>query len=297
MYRVYKEMLEQFLVILIYFHQRASYNDAHEYVQKEVYRPHYPVRGMSDKTSALIHSALTTFMGTRKDMYESGDVLERLIATISKQLLNTKEHNDRELIDAIVQALGLPYVRNVLAAKTLSRLREMLLVPDELIDVKAMLKKAAYCAKCGHEFENGEMASVETDVAHDRSFVCTRCARPQSIACDINSKRSVRISDIKGLGAILKRPHEAPPQLEKEEEVLEGQRQNMMMLEEILDNPMIANVGIPEPMFIADRAREWIIPAAPGRRQVHVNNVMPMANGAEIRFVYDPAVPEVLDEP
>lgn len=113
--------------------------------------------------------------------------LTSLIDPIAKQIrsgMNRTAH-DKDLIDTIVRTLQLGYVRNKFSSDMIRQLKNAILLPSELVGLKAKLKKEELtCSNCEHVFVNGEMSSV---VMNDRDqtpgLYCVRCFKPERVAC------------------------------------------------------------------------------------------------------------------
>lgn len=96
------------------------------------------------------------------------------------QLLKRK-NDELDLLDTVVNLLRLPFA-SYLTGSHIKALREAVLRPSELSEVRKALKAAPMCS-CGHEVQRDEMCSLELDGDLIR-VRCTSCRRPSYIKCD-----------------------------------------------------------------------------------------------------------------
>lgn len=218
MYRVYKDFIRKMLVTLVYFREQGfSFAHTDNYVRQNIYRDHGGAYVAAEERAALMQ-ALSFYDGLEYNRKNTN--LDELISMMVKQLNSKTELNDRDLIDTIVRTLGLPYAKNFLAGSSIGRLRDAILVPDELIELKTALTKESSCSGCGHKFENGEMSSF---LSSDKGgvFVCSRCRKPSYVASDTDSKVSIPVSEVKGLQEVLKKKFSCPALEQSEPGVME----------------------------------------------------------------------------
>ncbi len=199
MLRVYKDFLHRVLVVLLYYREIGhDYKEAHIYVRDRMY-----VEG-NGQMGPKVHEALRFF----DEQYVVGDMsLNDLIDQICAQLTSREPEADRDLIDTIVRVLNLPYCQNTIANSSITRLRNAILIPDEIVNLKATLERELYCGSCSHKFMSGEMSTITRGDGHGVTVSCTRCIRPVYIADDTDHTKSIRIKDIKGLHTSLTRKH------------------------------------------------------------------------------------------
>lgn len=104
------------------------------------------------------------------------DVLKGAFGQLSK-----RKNDESDLLDVIVNMLRLP-TNSYISGSILRTLRDAILTPSELGELRQTLKNTARCA-CGHEFKSGEMISPVVD-GDALVLQCTNCARPQYVRCD-----------------------------------------------------------------------------------------------------------------
>jgi hypothetical protein len=106
------------------------------------------------------------------------------------------EGGEGDLIDTIVECLNLPYASNILS-RQMDKLKAAILLPKEAVELKiALREKAKKCITCSHQFQNGEMLTIQGS----GELVCTRCALPSSMSCptcEEGYSRIVRTSYLK----------------------------------------------------------------------------------------------------
>lgn len=208
MFRIYKDLFRRLFVVTLYLRELGyTYTQANEYVKQSIYKDD-TWNGGRPKDAEALRAALKSFLSSG-DFYHGGTTLDEMATTMAKQLSSTDSVNDRDLIDTIVRVIGLPHARNILAGGSLNRLREAILLPEELIDLKAQLAQEAFCYGCGHQFLAGEMSTFVSNggVKSGGEWACTRCHKPSYVASERDTKRSLVISQIKGLEACLKKKH------------------------------------------------------------------------------------------
>lgn len=124
-------------------------------------------------TSLILHGLIDSYANSEP---ETDDVLKGAVGQLTK-----KRTDDADLLDTIVNILKLPFT-SFLSGKTLLLLRDAVLTPSELTDLKKAYKAVAACS-CGHTFTQNEMATVT--VANDAlTLKCTKCQRPAVGRCD-----------------------------------------------------------------------------------------------------------------
>jgi hypothetical protein len=207
--RVYIDLLRRMLIACVWIQQHGySFAVTDQYVRDEFYR-----RGRFQtgdlKTNQQVQQALRFMDHDDFSVVNAG--FPEIIADLTKILGSKEPYNDRDLIDTMVRILQLPYSRNIFGYGTIQRLREALLVQEELTAWKNTASKEWICSSCGHKLKNGEMCTlISNGGGNGATMVCTRCARPVCVAADNNKDASVSIDAIKGLSAMLAKKHNAP---------------------------------------------------------------------------------------
>lgn len=132
---------------------------------------------MTDTEAQVVANQLDLYINNYPD--ESPDntlVFQGAIGQLSK-----RKDSDGDLLDTIVNVLRLPW-GNYFSSGAIKALRDAILTPNELTDLRKSFKTVSKCA-CGHEFQSAEMATI--NVANDTILItCTHCARPSYIRCD-----------------------------------------------------------------------------------------------------------------
>lgn len=216
MFRVYKDFLQRVYVLLVYYREMGyNFQHAAQYTKDNLIKRGRFQRYDNDALNQSIVKTLSFLSNSSKFKVVGGDELDDLLIQIGKQLESSAPENDRDLIDTIVRILQFPYHRQVLAASSLTALKQALLLPEEIVDFKATVAREMYCASCGHQFMNGEMSTVTQAADNGRGgalIICTRCSRPTHVASDSDVKVSLSISEIKGLQRELNKKHLSPEQ-------------------------------------------------------------------------------------
>lgn len=175
MIRVYKEFLEQCLMILLY--QRHSHGLRMDQIVQYVSRSTWP-----DEIRTVVKAS--TFLG-----YTAPDSLDDLIKTTVDQLLainvERKSGEDGNLINAIVRILQLPFSRNMIGSgNTLKALRTALLLPEEMGGlVRRLEARELTCVGCSRPLRQEEMVTISQD-GQGVMLMCHACMRPTVMACD-----------------------------------------------------------------------------------------------------------------
>jgi hypothetical protein len=121
----------------------------------------------------------------------SADILDEMLDLLAKQLTQREKGDDGTLIDSIVRILNLPYARSLIGGQTMTRLRDALLLPDELVKFVTVQQREASCTGCAHTFKSGELATILLE-ANGAGLRCTRCTCPTFVACHRCRENSVR---------------------------------------------------------------------------------------------------------
>lgn len=203
MQRVYKDFLRRVLLVCLHYRELGyGVKNANSYVWDYWYKHSRSNYANADQLKKV--KSLLTFLedGTFvPDQQNIGQMIDQLTGQ-----LTASEGNDRDLIDTIVRILGLPHARNTMSGATLSMLRSAILLPDELVTLKAHIKEAMSCMACGHKFSHGEMSVCSKAEGSDSNgFYCTRCQKPSFIASETDITKIIPVSSVKGLMTALKR--------------------------------------------------------------------------------------------
>lgn len=204
MYRLYRNMVQQLLVLLIYYRETGrSYSEAQGYVRENLVSVNRLGYGNAESNEKL-KKVVSGFVFDKPSA--SARLLDTLIDDLAKQLSSSEASgsSDRDLIDTIVRITGLPHARGLMSCSTMQRLRDALLLPDEIVELKKTFAAELHCESCSHKFVQGEMASIMVNGPNSGAIVvCTRCRKPSSMANDYIPSESISVKDVKGLSAIL----------------------------------------------------------------------------------------------
>lgn len=193
MKKVYRSVLERALLALLMLEEQ--YDVTADRLMNWVIETHYKARAGASSRNQSIQRLVKYMVDLRPNINES---MEESISRLIEQL-NTTESGvggEGDLIDAMVDVLGFPFMRNVLTGKQLQELQKVILLPSELGKVTAQIKeKALKCAQCNHRFSSGEVTTVTFDGATPSLF-CRKCLSPSLTVCShcdemINLDRSI----------------------------------------------------------------------------------------------------------
>lgn len=114
--------------------------------------------------------------------------LEDLIEALGRQLSKTQEgsYSDGALLDEVAKLVCTSFGRNAIDGRTLNRLRQVLLLPEELAELRADLHRhELHCVHCRRPLQDGEMVTlcVTEGANHDVSIACTNCRVPEYVPC------------------------------------------------------------------------------------------------------------------
>lgn len=215
MIRVYRQFAERTLLCLLTLRGRVGYDLAHviSYIADR-YGEGEEGSGstLQRQVQRIVHSA-----GVQEQS------IDEMISDLVEQIAQDGQSpGDGDLIDRIVEGLQLPYARNAFSRNRLQELRMALLLPEEMAKVNTRLRQREMtCLSCQHVFAGNEMATIILE-GPDVGLYCTRCAKPQFVACDRCERAHVGLN--KRLANALTQPwdcggHEGksveePPQIE-----------------------------------------------------------------------------------
>ena len=212
------------------------------------------------------------FANQPKRMRESGDwkvlcaLAERLDPPDSNELLNnlleqlTKTPNhDADLVEVIVETLGLEYSRNRFASGSVEELRKAILLPDELRKVKESLAKKELQCSCGHRYQDGELTTLS--VNRESVFIsCARCRLPHYVVCskkgDCNDLAAIDERDLGRISRAACHTHK------KKNEAVE-KTEDPMAVQEAVNRPT-ATLNAFRDFTVGRAQRGGMLPTAPG---------------------------------
>lgn len=102
-----------------------------------------------------------------------------------------------DLIDKLVQILGLPHLENRIGFAVLAKLRKALMLPGEIRSVMAELDATWFCANCRSPFEQGDLLTVKRVSANGTTALvlyCGRCIEPTYIRCEGTHHHRIPVS-------------------------------------------------------------------------------------------------------
>lgn len=107
---------------------------------------------------------------------------QELIDLLVKML--TEEPAEKDLIDKIVDTLGLPFVVNRMGSSTIRALRDAVLLPSEIDAFERSLEEHWQCGACHHTFDVGEVTALRRDSNGQAQVRCSNCVDLMYMACD-----------------------------------------------------------------------------------------------------------------
>jgi len=153
MFRLYRQFVEQVLLILVYlrYGKRVDIGEVNTYAT----RPSLPLY-VTDIANRVL---------SEEEHLSIDEMISELIRQIEQHRGDdNKSAREVDLIDNIVSILNLPFARNALNRGTLYALRQALLLPEEMAALNVKLKQRELtCSDCGHILRGGEMVTLVTD--------------------------------------------------------------------------------------------------------------------------------------
>jgi len=106
---------------------------------------------------------------------------------IIDSIIEKLEDNGRtegDLIDLLISALKMPFCGNLMAGKTMDKIKKSLMLPSELVGLEAHLKaQEKGCLGCGNPFVENEAVVYYKTPEGSNVIYCMRCATPHWAAC------------------------------------------------------------------------------------------------------------------
>jgi hypothetical protein len=96
------------------------------------------------------------------------------------------EPGEADLIDKIVQILGLPHLENRVSIGMLAKLRQALLLPSEIRALTDTMNAAWICGSCRAPIDQGELLTVRRESSNGQRILviyCARCFDPTFVRC------------------------------------------------------------------------------------------------------------------
>lgn len=208
----------------------------------------------------FIHFALVKLQAVRPELmaeqfYMGGDQItgDGFIDQLKRQL-DTKS-SDRDLVDKLVEILKLPYIDNRMSVTTLRRLREAILLPDEMRDVSRMMNEQWSCTDCGVSMQAGDLVTLKVGGRLSAYPVlqlsCLRCSEGKHVMCNGKKHRHKYGSTLsRVLGKFLREPCEMC-ELDaariREQEAVSGAVQGNPTPTAVATAPGLGSPGVPFP--------------------------------------------------
>jgi hypothetical protein len=116
---------------------------------------------------------------------EMPEDVDDLIKVLTDLIIHARKplNNEGDLIEQMVRILGLPYARNAISGRTLTQLRNALMLPGELGAGAALQTQELACTACNHTFVLGEMTTIHQGENRNIGLMCTGCLPPTSARC------------------------------------------------------------------------------------------------------------------
>ncbi len=118
-----------------------------------------------------------------------------IVDTLQEQV--DTEATEPDLIDKVVQILGLPHLENRIGAAVIAKLRKALMLPAEIRQVQQMMDESWFCTNCRAPFTGGDVLTVRQVVANGQNILviyCSRCIDPAYIRCKSSKHHRIPLS-------------------------------------------------------------------------------------------------------
>lgn len=182
--RMLRTVVEQMYIHLLYSldsgHTRRAMRD---YAINNWRRAHTSGPWTRDRVSAAL-SSLRDIENLGEEWLDTGPLVD-LVATQINQSSSQARGDRREgdLIDTIVNILGLNYSGSRVGGDTLRELRRAILLPEEIAKFTAKARATElFCGMCGRQLDNMESVTVYRD-GGSAAVACINCLYPERIAC------------------------------------------------------------------------------------------------------------------
>jgi hypothetical protein len=182
MFRMYKKLARQLLIWVLYTRTLSGADGGR--VRSHLYNNYYNLNPEpNDPQYSSIRMIKNLF-----DYEEPGD-FEFKPSEMASEFFklfpqNLNDDHDRDLIDAIANALQKSRGANIFSGKTLTQLRQAILTNDELIGLKSRLAQGDIsCASCGGDIRSGDMLTLVKDMNNSNIVICSACRLPSQVTC------------------------------------------------------------------------------------------------------------------
>lgn len=110
--------------------------------------------------------------------------LHQVVKDLEEQLIQTQaDRCEGQVLDTIIELLGLPYSKNRITSNTLTKLRRALLLPYEAAALNMNLERQElYCHACARRFEDREMLTLVME-NREPVLMCALCLPPNVFRC------------------------------------------------------------------------------------------------------------------
>lgn len=182
MKKVYRSVLERALLALLMLYENFDVSNAQ--LQDWAIGTYYKARAGASPRNQSVQRVVKYLV----DLHPAGITSETIAESIDHllgQLSTGNPAGEGDLIDAMVEVLGFPFMRNILTGRQLQELQKVILLPNELGKVTAQIKeKALKCAGCNHRFQSGEVTTLTFD-GSTPSLFCRKCLSPSYTVCSL----------------------------------------------------------------------------------------------------------------
>lgn len=182
MFKFYKDFVERMLLCLLYLEGNSrDWTKIKEYSLKTWYKGPFD----SSPESYNLHRHVKKILdyGNLEDA-STTKMREYLVAQINRKDRVEDSNREGNLIDLVVKTLKLPHAKNILAGSNINRLRDAILLNDEQVELREILRRELSCMRCGHTFRSGEMSTVFHSEGGGVEVYCTNCVIPEVVTCD-----------------------------------------------------------------------------------------------------------------
>jgi hypothetical protein len=152
---------------------------------------------MGNPGKALVPEAVTAITGTRlyfsDTIHDTADYNSLTVSEMEEVLKTaigeTRDANgddtDLDLVDTIARLLRLPFTANFGNKQMIKQLRDALMNPSELRQLKAMLPNIELsCAACGNKLKDRELIIYRAENGSDPARIyCYKCVHPSYVRC------------------------------------------------------------------------------------------------------------------
>lgn len=182
MFRLFKDQIQHILLALVYLRYVAVLTSNRAIKDALAVWMRANPNGLPQLTRDWV-TAVSREMGDHAAPPSPDEVVDVLIA----QLATPREAKaDKDLIDAIVESLGLPFTGGRYTANSdrTRAVQRALLTPNEVGLLRDKLRKAEMlCGACNVPLRDNELVTFSTNGGPSPVLYCYRCLNPQWVGC------------------------------------------------------------------------------------------------------------------